>query len=207
MSMITLILSAIVLFALIALTPRRASAHCDTEDGPAVVDGHKALQTGNANYALKWIFADGEAELRPIFERAIRVRALGGEAAELADRHFLENLVRIHRAGEGAGYDGIKPSGTALDPKVIAADAAMLDGNLQPLLALMPEKQHAELQSRFERARASMNFDIDDLVAARAHVEDYVSFFKYAEGHDHDHGHGGGCGHGHDHGHHQPHAH
>ncbi len=203
----SLILSAIALFALIALTPRRASAHCDTEDGPAVVDGYKALQTGNINYALKWIFADGEAELRPIFERAIRVRGLGGEAAELADRHFLENLVRIHRAGEGAGYDGIKPSGTALDPKVVAADAAMLDGNLQPLLKLTPAEQHAELQARFERARASLGFDVNDVAAARAHVEDYVSFFKYAEGHDHGHGHGGGCGHGHDHGHHQPHAH
>ena len=203
----SLILSAIALFALIALTPRRASAHCDTEDGPAVVDGYKALQTGNINYALKWIFADGEAELRPIFERAIRVRALGGEAAELADRHFLENLVRIHRAGEGAGYDGIKPSGTALDPKVVAADAAMLDGNLQPLLKLTPAEQHAELQARFERARASLGFDVNDVAAARAHVEDYVSFFKYAEGHDHGHGHGGGCDHGHDHGHHQPHAH
>ena len=120
----TIILSAIALFAVIALMPLRASAHCDTEDGPAVVDGHKALQTGNVNYALKWIFENGEAELRPIFERAIRVRSLGGEAAEVADRHFLENLVRIHRAGEGAGYDGIKPTGTALDPKVIAADAA-----------------------------------------------------------------------------------
>ena len=196
----TIILSAIALFAVIALMPLRASAHCDTEDGPAVVDGHKALQTGNVNYALKWIFENGEAELRPIFERAIRVRSLGGEAAEVADRHFLENLVRIHRAGEGAGYDGIKPTGTALDPKVIAADAAMLDGNLDPLLALMPAEQHAELRARFDRARASLGYDINDLTAARAHEEDYVSFFKYAEGHDHEHGHGG-CGGAHHHHH------
>lgn len=192
----SLILSAIALFALIALTPRRASAHCDTEDGPAVVDGHQALQTGNINYALKWIFADGEAELRPIFDRAVRVRALGGEAAELADRHFLENLVRIHRAGEGAGYDGIKPTGTVLDPKVVAADAAIANGDLQPLLALMPAEQHAELRRLFERARARMGFDVNDVSAARAYVEAYVSFFKYAEGHAHDHGH-----------HHHHHAH
>ena len=37
----TIILSAIALFAVIALMPLRASAHCDTEDGPAAVqDGH-----------------------------------------------------------------------------------------------------------------------------------------------------------------------
>lgn len=46
-----------------------ASAHCDTEGGPAVTDGRKALQTGNVNYALKWILPEGESELRrPIFD-------------------------------------------------------------------------------------------------------------------------------------------
>lgn len=38
-------------------------------------------------------------------------------------------------------------------------------------------------------ARALKGFDVDDLVAAREYMEAYVSFFKYAEGHDHDHQH------------------
>lgn len=29
----------------------KAAAHCDTADGPAVTDGHRALETGNINYA------------------------------------------------------------------------------------------------------------------------------------------------------------
>ena len=32
-----------------------AAAHCDTADGPAVTDGRRALETGNVNFALKWI--------------------------------------------------------------------------------------------------------------------------------------------------------
>jgi hypothetical protein len=78
-------LSAFLLFALLVLIPRRASAHCDTEDGPTVSDGRIALHTGNINHALKWIMPGGEARLRPILEEAIKVRALEGEAAELAD--------------------------------------------------------------------------------------------------------------------------
>ena len=40
---------------LLRLFVRTASAHCDTEDGPAVTDGRRALETGNVNIALKWV--------------------------------------------------------------------------------------------------------------------------------------------------------
>lgn len=188
--MLTLtLLSTFLLSALIALIPRRASAHCDTEDGPAVADGRKALQTRNINHALKWILPEGEAELRPIFDKAVKVRALGADAAEVADRYFLENLVRIHRAGEGASYDGIKPTGTVLDPKVVAADQAMESGELKPLMALIPADKHQELRRRFDKARALKQFEVDDVAAGRAYIEAYVSFYKYAEGEEHDHHH------------------
>jgi hypothetical protein len=177
------------LFTLLALIPRRASAHCDTEDGPAVNDGRKALQTGNVNHALKWILPEGEAELRPIFEKAIRVRALGADAAEVADRYFLENLVRIHRAGEGASYDGIKPAGTVLDPKVVAADEAMETGDLTQLMALLPADNHSELRRRFDKARALKHYDVNDVAAGREYIAAYVSFYKYAEGEEHHHHH------------------
>ena len=84
------------------LMPEMASAHCDTMDGPAVQDGRIALETGNINYAYKWIFEDFEGELKEIFDLSLKVRKLGEDAREAADRWFLENLVRIHRAGEGA---------------------------------------------------------------------------------------------------------
>jgi hypothetical protein len=182
-------ISTFLLFTLLVLIPRRASAHCDTEDGPAVSDGRKALQTGNINHALKWILPEGESELRPIFDKAVKVRALGPDAAEVADRYFLENLVRIHRAGEGASYDGIKPTGTVLDPRVVAADAAMETGDLKPLMALIPADKHAELQRRFDAARTLKQFDVDDLDAGRAYIAAYVSFYKYAEGEEHHHHH------------------
>jgi len=184
------------LHSVISLVVRPASAHCDTEDGPAAVDGRRALESGNVNIALKWVRAVDESEVRESFEQARRVRSLDGEASEAADREFLETLVRVHRAGEGAGFEGIKPVGTPIPAQVSAADRALEEGSIEPLRGLIDAERWAELEHRFEHALGLKGFDDDDLAAARTYMDAYVSFFKYAEGHDHAH-------HGHDeHAHH-----
>ena len=101
---------------LLGLFVRTASAHCDTEDGPAVIDGRRALETGNVNIALKWVHQADEEEVRDAFTRAVAVRDLSPEARDLADRYFLDVLIRVHRAGERAGFDGGKPTGTHVPP-------------------------------------------------------------------------------------------
>ncbi|WP_291380238.1 DUF6448 family protein [Demequina sp.] len=170
-----------------SLRPATVEAHCDTADGPAVTDGRKALVTGNINYALKWIPADGEAELRDVFDKALQVRTLGTEAAELADRLFLETMVRIHRMGEGVGFTGVQPAGTEIDPVVTAADEAIASGTAVDLLPMVPQERRTELAERFRAAIAAKEFDVDDVVAGRRYLAAYVNFFKYAEGEDHDH--------------------
>jgi hypothetical protein len=169
-----------------------ASAHCDTEDGPAVTDGRRALATGNVNYALKWIAAEGEAEHRDAFERPVAAGADGPEGVQRAELQFLEALVRIHRAEEGVGFDGIKPTGTQLPPQVVAADAALEARSIAPLRGLISTDRWAELERRFANALAKKNHDVDNLPAARDYIAAYVSFFKYAEGEEHDHAHAGG---------------
>lgn len=185
------------------LTPKKVSAHCDTMNGPAVIDGQKALETGNINYAYKWIFAEYEEELKEIFELSRKVRATGEDAKQVADRWFLENFVRIHRAGEGAAYEGLKPSDTVLDPKVVAADESIALGNMSPLKGLVSEEEYHALEQKFQEAMALKDYDIDDVEASRAYVSAYVTFFKLAEGEEHHHGpsHSPGHGHGHGHGH------
>ena len=174
---------------LLRLLVRPASAHCDTEDGPAVTDGRRALETGNVNIALKWVHEADESEVRDAFTRAVAVRDLSPEARDLADRYFLDVLVRVHRAGEGAGFEGIKPAGTDVPPQVVAADEALELGRIDPLRGLVADGRWAELERRFDVAVALKDFDVDDLPAAREYMEAYVSFFKYAEGHDHEHDH------------------
>lgn len=179
-----------------------ADAHCDTADGPAVADGRRALETGNINYALKWIQADGEAELAEVFGKALAVRRLGPQAAEVADRLFLETLVRIHRMGEGVGFTGIQPTGARVDPIVVAADRALETGDDSEVSALAPADRRAELHRRFTAALDRKDFDVDDVRAARDYVAAYVDFFKYAEGEDHAHHQGHAAAHGHGAAHH-----
>ena len=56
-----------------------------------------------------------------------------GYGKELSDQFFIKTLVRVHRAGEGAPYTGIRPAGTDLGPAIPAAD---LDGYVQLTRAL-----------------------------------------------------------------------
>lgn len=188
---------------MVLVLPKKASAHCDTMDGPTAIDGKKALETKNINYALKWISPDYEEELLKIFELSIKVRSLSPEAQELADRYFLENLVRIHRAGEGAPFEGLKPSGIPIDEKVAAADKSIEIGNLSPLEGLVSHEEMHELEERFKKVVSLKDYDVNDVEAGRAYIEAYVSFFKFAEGEEHDHGHSSEHGHGHDTAHHK----
>jgi hypothetical protein len=178
-----------VTLAVVLLEPLRASAHCDTMAGPTAQDGLRALETGNLAFALKWIGPSGEEELREIFDKARAIRATGPVAREVADRWFLENLVRIHRAGEGAPYSGLQPYGTPVDERVAAADLAIAQGDLAPLHGLVPADRWSELERRFATVLERMEYTSSDVVAGRAYIEAYVSFFKYAEGEDHEHGH------------------
>ncbi len=187
---ILLFVGVVVLVGITAVViPKKADAHCDTMDGPAVKDGKTALETGNINYAFKWIFPEFEKELQEIFDLSLKVRILGAEAQEVADRWFLENFVRIHRAGEGAPYDGLKPPGTVLAPRVVAADASIELGNMSPLKSLISEEEYHALEEKFNKAIALKDHDINDVEASRAYIAAYVTFFKMAEGEDHDHHH------------------
>lgn len=203
MRMVVRVLLAAAASVVLALAmPRPARAHCDTMDGPTVADGRRALESGNANVALKWVDADHESELQAAFDLARRVRGLGDDARELADRYFLETLVRLHRAGEGEPYTGIRPSGIAIDEKVVAADRAIAEESLAPLEHLVSGDELPELRDRFERVLATKDFDVDDLAAARGYIAAYVAFFHLAEGEEHGHEpHGSHHEHGHRHDH------
>jgi hypothetical protein len=192
---IILAAAAIAAIGVIVLWPRSASAHCDTEDGPAVADGRLALEMGDPSPALAWVHSEGDEKVREVFGLAQRARALGGDARLVADRLFLETLVRLHRAGEGAGFEGIKPAGQ-IDPVVAAADRSIEVGEIEPLAGLVPPERLPELRSRLTRALALKDHDVRDVEAGRRWVAAYVSFVKYAEGEEHEHG---DPSHGHDH--------
>ena len=157
-----------------------AQAHCDTLDGPVVSAGRKALDTGNVNLVLVWVQKDDEKAIRDAFQQARGVRKAGGQAKELADTYFFETLVRVHRAGEGAGYTGLKPAGT-IEPPVAAADRAIESGKLGGLAKVVFERTEKGLHGHFDDVMAKKNYAANDVEAGRAYTGAYVEFVHYAE--------------------------
>lgn len=184
---------ATVLFAVFG-SFQTAYPHCDTMDGPVIVDAKMALKNNNVNYVLKWVRLDDENEIKNIFDQAVKVRQLNADAKVLADKYFFENLVRIHRAGEGVPFTGIKPSGTPINEIIQAADKAIETGNLETLEKLVPREKRSKLNELFRKAVSLKNFDVNNVKAGREYIEAYVHFFHFAEGEE-GHKHGEHAGH------------
>jgi hypothetical protein len=168
-------LSLLVLVA----APRATRAHCDTLDGPVVNAARAALENGKLAPVLAWVQPADEAEIRAAFASARAVRKGGKDSRELADRWFFETLVRVHRAGEGAPYTGLKPAG-ALDPAVAATDRAIAGGDYAALEKLLVDAVRGGLHAnvaRFQKERPPA----DDVAAGRRWVAAYVPFVHWAE--------------------------
>jgi hypothetical protein len=170
------------LFAAGLLPASTSFAHCDTMDGPVVASAIKAIDQNNINFALIWVQASHEKEVKEAFDLTMKVRGLGKDARKLADKYFFETLVRLHRNGEGVAYTGVKPAGTLIDEKILAADKSIAVGNLSPLNTLTPESKHTELKILFDKVMALKDFDVNDVPAGRKYIEAYVQFFHFAEG-------------------------
>ncbi|MBI3565793.1 MAG: hypothetical protein HY079_11395 [Elusimicrobia bacterium] len=159
-----------------------AAAHCDGVDGPVVASAREALATGDRSLALMWVRSQDEGEVERAFTEAVAVRALGPAARGLADRSFFETVVRLHRAGEGAPYTGLKPAGRDLGPAIPAADAALASGSVDALWKLLGADAERGLRERFRTAVAKRRRPAGDVAAGREYARAYVDFVHYAEG-------------------------
>ncbi len=159
-----------------------ALAHCDGLDGPVVTAARQALDTGNINLILIWVQKSYEDEVSKAFQKTLTIRKLSPEAKDLADRYFFETLVRIHRAGEGEPYTGLKPDGRDLGPAIPGADKAIAEGKLEPLYELVTETIHEGLHEKFKAVMEKKGFDKNNVEAGRDYVEAYVIFLHYVEG-------------------------
>lgn len=173
-----------VLAALVAgswVLPASAVAHCDSMDGPVVKAAQRALAADSVDLVLVWVRPQDEAEIREAFRRTMRVRQLSDEAEALADRWFFETLVRVHRAGEGEPYTGLKPAGYEPPAGIAAADRAVDAGSVDALAQALTEHLAAELRARFARMQALREYPSDDVAAGREYVHAYVQFIHFVE--------------------------
>jgi Family of unknown function (DUF6448) len=184
-NLLTKLKGLMLVWGLLLVAPN-AWAHCDTVDGPVAMAVRKALDTGNVYLVLPYAPASAEKELQEAFAQARKVRGLGPDARALADRSFLETTIRLHRAGEGAPYTGLKPAGQDFGPVIPAAEQAVESGDLTRLKAVLMEEIEHALRERLAHVRETHKASKEPTTsagvrAARERASAELSFVTFAE--------------------------
>lgn len=167
------------LVALMMAMPVHVRAHCDTLDGPVVSSAKAALEKGDVTPVLKWVRSSDEKEIKEIFQKTLAARRSGPEAKEIADRYFFETLVRIHRAGEGAPYTGLK-AGPA-EPIIAAVDKGLDTGSIDKVVKHVTSEVSEGIKKRFNETLERKKHADDNVAAGRKFVEAYVDLTHYVE--------------------------
>jgi hypothetical protein len=174
--MLRRVLLAAVLFA----APFAARPHCDTLDGPVVKTARAALDANDVAPVLAWVKPRHEQRIRDAFRSAMEARRRAPGSREASDRRFLESVVRLHREGEGARYEGLKPAGGGVGEAVQAADRAVERSDASEVEALLVEAVRSGLRERFA-VLAAREPPGQDVAAGRAWVEAYVEWVHHVE--------------------------
>ena len=154
--------------------------HCDTRDGPVAKAVKRALETGNVNLILIWVPEHAEHELKEVFEKTLKARKLGKEAKEVADDWLLETAIRLHRAGEGAPYTGLKPAGLDEGPVVPRAEKAIETGDSKEAIGFVLHTVEEELQKRFKHVISKKNYNENDVKAGREFIQAFIEYVVYS---------------------------
>ena len=154
--------------------------HCDTMDGPIVKAAKQALEAEDVNIILPYAPKSGEAEIKTAFNKVIAVRKNGGLAKEIADHYFFETVVRIHRAGEGAAYTGLKPAGLSEGPVIPIAEKAITTESPDELIGVLSDFVTKEVSERFEKMLKLKKQKEHGVDAAREYVEAMLGIQVYS---------------------------
>ena len=138
--------------------------HCDSLDGPVVTAARRALDEGDVAIVLPYVPAHAEAEVSAAFQQVLPIRATSGSAGELADHWFFETVVRLHRAGEGASYTGLKPAGQDEGPVIPVAERALHTGSADELVHVLTATIADQAKTRLDRVTAPSSRSIARLL-------------------------------------------
>ena len=154
--------------------------HCDSMDGPVVTAARRALEKQDVNLILPYVKDNASADVKSAFEKALRARNSDPAAREVADLYFFETAVRLHRAGEGAPYTGLKPAGLDVGPVIPVAEKAIETGSPDALIRLLTDALRHEVQHRFDHIKHLRDYRAGDVAKAREYVEATLGLEVYS---------------------------
>lgn len=156
--------------------------HCDSLDGPVVGAAQRALRENDVELVAPYVHVDAEEELRRAFDLATKARAVGADARRVADRWFFETVVRLHRAGEGASFTGLKPAGLDVGPVIPLAAASVESGSADELADVLCRIVREQIEHRHARAMELKEHAAESVPAAREYVEALLGLQVWAHG-------------------------
>lgn len=150
-------------------------AHCDSYDGPVIKDALKALDQNNVQLVLKWIEPQQEKEVISLFNKTYSLKDGDQEVYSIVEKHFFENLVRLHRETEGEPYTGLKPAGS-MTPLVAMADNSIAKGNVEEVITTVTTHLEQVLRERYAKVAKLSKTKDNSVSQGRAYVEAYVQY-------------------------------
>ncbi|MBT1073241.1 DUF6448 family protein [Pelotalea chapellei] len=168
----------IIVAATMSLWTSYAAAHCDTLDGPVVQDARKALDGKDVTPVLKWVQPKDENSVKAAFNKALA--AQGKKQQQAVENKFFESLVRVHRAGEGAPFTGLKPAGE-VEPVIAEADKALTGGSPDGLIKMVTDTVKQGISQRYEKVAEALKHKDESIQKGREYVAAYVEYTHYVE--------------------------
>ncbi|HET9249327.1 MAG TPA: DUF6448 family protein [Actinomycetota bacterium] len=151
-------------------------------DGPVVRAAIRALDARDVDLVLPYVKEGAEEEIRRSFALVVAARGGGAQAREVADRYFFDTVVRVHRAGEGAAFTGVKPAGLPVGPVIPIAERAIATGSADDLLGLLEDALRDEVKERLERVLELQIHADGPVPHAREYVEAMLGLQVWANG-------------------------
>ena len=150
-------------------------AHCDSYDGPVIKDALKALDQNNVQLVLKWIEPQQEKEIISLFDKTYSLKNGDQEVYSIVEKHFLENLVRLHRETEGEPYTGLKPAGS-MTPLVAMADNSIASNDVEEVIKTVTTHLEQVLRERYAKVAELSKTKDNSVEQGRHYVAAYVQY-------------------------------
>ena len=150
-------------------------ASFDTLNHPIVKTAHVAFEKGDITPILKWVKKEKIKEIKNLFKKTLIVRNQGREAQDIADKYFLETLIRVHLADEGEPCTGLKPAG------VVEANKALETVSVDSLVKFITRNVREGIHERFAKVKETEKHANHSIEANREYMEANIQFTHYAE--------------------------
>jgi hypothetical protein len=140
----------------------------------------RALERADVSIILAYVPEEAESEVVSAFNKVMAVRGAGDIAAEVADEWFFETVVRLHRAGEGAPFTGLRPAGLGHGPVVPVAEKAIEAGDVTELAELLSSALRDEVMRKFGVVMGLKGGGRTSVAEDREYVEAMLGFIVWS---------------------------